>query len=926
MGMDKKILAVAKQYTDESIEGITGTLAGKNCIIESCTKANGRTTVIFKWTADNGDVKRTTMIVQDGTPIYEWTSGDHYEYGDLCIYASCFYQCITPNDDIAFDATKWNEIGSPDGNYDIVQNGELLPTIFTAADRKMYYSIEDGLFYLWNGLQWVLQHPKWSDITGKPTFADVATSGSYDDLEDKPTIPSKTSDLTNDSNFVADANYVHTDNNYNNTAKGIVDGIDTALSGKVDKVTGKGLSENDYTNADKAIVDGVTSALADKVDKVTGKGLSTNDYDNTAKGIVDGISTALDGKVDKVTGKSLSSNDYTNADKAIVDGVTTALNGKVDKIPDKGLSTNDYTNAEKLKLATLENYDDTELIDRVSDVEDDLSGKADKVTNATANNLAGLDANGNLTDSGIPSVTTLTSTDPYTYRQGKGNLADMEIVGASVGWNQLVANSGTVSVTVPSGHKYLSKISGSWSISQSSGTAISSLVGGTDMIIDLTQAFNPTVADAIYAMEQATAGAGIAFFRKYFSKDYYAYDAGSIQSVCVGSRKVVGFNQWDEEWELGEIDTTTGQNTSASDRIRSKNYIPCIPSTDYYFRGSTDLTGNVYYYDVNKNYLGTGTGTAFNIIRTIPNNVRYVRFRLAKVYGTTYKHDICINISDPAKNGIYEPYTETIYPFDSSKQIRGMFDLVNGELKASGDIYTADGNIQRKYGIVDLGTLTWSTVSSETLGNYFKTAFSGIKKHEGVFANVIYPMICSKYVTSKRSAEAFVDKTIVVDGNSTTVLEIQIKDSAYSDAAAFKTAMSGVYLVYELATPTIESAQPYQNPQRAYIDGTEEFTDGLTRDVMIPVGNNTTYQQDKVLPSIEDYVDSITDTKTDISAIAPEENGSTASQAYSAGQYFMKGTQFCKAKTSIASGATFTLNTNYEVTTVAAELYAAMNS
>lgn len=37
------------------------------------------------------------------------------------------------------------------------------------------------------------------------------------------------------------------------------------------------------------------------------------------------------GKVDKVTGKGLSTNDYTDADKAIVDGVETALNGKVDK-------------------------------------------------------------------------------------------------------------------------------------------------------------------------------------------------------------------------------------------------------------------------------------------------------------------------------------------------------------------------------------------------------------------------------------------------------------------------------------------------------------------------------------------------------------------------------------------------------------------
>ena len=34
------------------------------------------------------------------------------------------------------------------------------------------------------------------------TLAPVATSGSYDDLSDKPTIPTKTSDLVNDSGFI----------------------------------------------------------------------------------------------------------------------------------------------------------------------------------------------------------------------------------------------------------------------------------------------------------------------------------------------------------------------------------------------------------------------------------------------------------------------------------------------------------------------------------------------------------------------------------------------------------------------------------------------------------------------------------------------------------------------------------------------------
>ena len=33
----------------------------------------------------------------------------------------------------------------------------------------------------------------WNDVTGKPTFATVATSGSYNDLSDKPTIPNRTS-------------------------------------------------------------------------------------------------------------------------------------------------------------------------------------------------------------------------------------------------------------------------------------------------------------------------------------------------------------------------------------------------------------------------------------------------------------------------------------------------------------------------------------------------------------------------------------------------------------------------------------------------------------------------------------------------------------------------------------------------------------
>ena len=64
--MDIIDIVLSKKYTDESLKGITGTLAGKNCTIKSATKADGVTTVIFAWTADDGTEKTTSIQVNDG--------------------------------------------------------------------------------------------------------------------------------------------------------------------------------------------------------------------------------------------------------------------------------------------------------------------------------------------------------------------------------------------------------------------------------------------------------------------------------------------------------------------------------------------------------------------------------------------------------------------------------------------------------------------------------------------------------------------------------------------------------------------------------------------------------------------------------------------------------------------------------------------
>lgn len=68
--------------------------------------------------------------------------------------------------------------------------------------------------------------------------------------------------------------------------------------------------------------------------------------------------------------------------------------------------------------------------------------------------------------------------------------------------------------------------------------------------------------------------------------------------------------------------------------------------------------------------------------------------------------------------------------------------------------------------------------------------------------------------------------------------------------------------------------------------------------------------QETIAPTVEAVND----------ALAPPENGSTASQSYAIGEHFMRNGDFCTAIAAITSGASFTLNTNYVVGTIAEAL------
>ena len=161
-------------------------------------------------------------------------------------------------------------------------------------------------------------------------------------------------------------------------------------------------------------------------------------------------------------------------------------------------------------------------------------------------------------------------------------------------------------------------------------------------------------------------------FEALYPLPYYAYNAGQIKNNEATAIESVGFNQWDEEWELGLYDATTGRKTPNNNAIRSKNHIPVFPSTTYYLRVPLDTwKARLFYYDADKNFLSVSGWLNSGTFIT-PDNAAFITFELMTV--TTYNNDICINLSDASLNSTYVPYEKHTLQLGLNS-----FDVTDGE-------------------------------------------------------------------------------------------------------------------------------------------------------------------------------------------------------------------------------------------------------
>lgn len=263
------------------------------------------------------------------------------------------------------------------------------------------------------------------------------------------------------------------------------------------------------------------------------------------------------------------------------------------------------------------------------------------------------------------------------------------IKGNTVAWNQLV-DTDTTEVTPVNGRKICTIIGGVKSIITSDGSAIA-VSGGTDMVFDLTLIYGA-------GNEPSTVAQFEADYERWFGKPltYEEYDAGSLKPVLVQSVKTTGFNQWDESKRVNGhyISNSTGAEGNDSNYSHT-GYVRVLPSTTYYLMGVTSGQWGAYY-DANKNFV---SGYTFIPQRsfTTPANAAYVRITML---ATDVSSNICINISDPSKNGTYEPYEEKVQGFDVTT-LKGRLDGAGNSVVIFPDGLKKVGNIQDEIFVED---------------------------------------------------------------------------------------------------------------------------------------------------------------------------------------------------------------------------------
>ena len=499
-----------------------------------------------------------------------------------------------------------------------------------------------------------------------------------------------------------------------------------------------------------------------------------------------------------------------------------------------------------------------------------LALKADKVVDAVAGDIAALDANGNLTDSGIsPSDLELVkevSNDPahssfdIAIQDGQpAPVLGAVLKGKTAAVNQLVVNGDFASTSgwtnISSGNISASNntLIVSWTPSFSNngiGRAIPLAVVGHTFLLscqikntsDTSRSFAIGQPYSTSFMVSKTIAGGATEQLEGIATLTSAISSATGMMYSIFSRSTGSFTVSIEAKNFMLIDLTlcgfTSEETTDVATLKAtwlNKYGVPLPSYIPYNAGS--IVSNDATYQLTGKNLAYSTLAGYNInssgkiVSSASFDVHIAYLKAGRTYAVTTGEEGLLyalfdsepQVGDTAPDGrvitseptvtptkdcyiafrspsgyataqIEKGTTATTYePYHDGGSIQG--DDLNGF--EGTEVYDTQSltERQRKCIKVDMGSLNWQYASNR--GGYMWVELPLKKKNT--------PMICARYKYIGVRPDPTYDEDKVIALESTATDYIDVHDTAYTDPAAFKTAMSGTYLVYELATPTSET-------------------------------------------------------------------------------------------------------------------------
>lgn len=323
-------------------------------------------------------------------------------------------------------------------------------------------------------------------------------------------------------------------------------------------------------------------------------------------------------------------------------------------------------------------------------------------------------------------------------------------------------------------------------------------------IFDLTQMFG--IGNEPTSVEE---------FEAMFPNNYYQYNAGEIitadtESVVEQGKNLLNADDYYAAYKQSDGSYLNNSSDFAGINIPIGNYIgktliatlkATVSSqpTSFFWLARINGTRIESSYEKGERVLANTTGIAkLAVTPKTQNDTLAMSFGQGR--GDVIVRDIQIELGDTPT--AYAPFHRNVY------QIPEVIKALPGYGWSAGTARNYVDYENKRYvqcvNSVDLGTLTWTAgggISSRTvfIASSRKICGQKLSYNSAIASNIL----CSKYL-AKSQNEVWSDAAPVgIATNATIDGYVYVNDTAYTDATAFKQAMQGVMLYYELETPIV---------------------------------------------------------------------------------------------------------------------------